>query len=358
MTAVVDPGAEPVAVEATEVVGSERRRPWRLVMYSGLGVALVVELVLLAPYLEHAAATLHDIDPGWTAIAVGVELVSMGAFARMQRRMLAAGGARVSILRMVRLTYAANALSLTLPGGTALSSGYVFHRLRSWGATGPAAGFTILASGVLSVAAFALLAATGAVLAGGTAVSSVVTLALVGGLSVGLLLLRRRNPDALLVAAERGLIRSNRLLRRNPDSGVAALRRFAGELRAIHPRGRDWAVGLGQAGLNWAADLACFVAAAYAIGLGHVNLPLMLVAYVAGMGAASISPIPGGFGPADAAMILTLTSGGLATVPATAAVLLYRLVSFALIVALGWVIWAASSYADRRAARSADTADA
>ncbi|MBN9620558.1 MAG: hypothetical protein J0H43_12650, partial [Actinobacteria bacterium] len=59
--------------------------------------------------------------------------------------------------------------------------------------------------------------------------------------------------------------------------------------------------------------------------------------------------IPGGFGPTDAAMILTLTGGGVATVSATAAVLLYRLISFALIVAVGWIVWAASAYADRRA---------
>jgi hypothetical protein len=47
-------------------------------------------------------------------------------------------------------------------------------------------------------------------------------------------------------------------------------------------------------------------------------------------------------------MILTLTAGGVSTVTATAAVLLYRLISFALVVALGWLAWGATGVAERR----------
>lgn len=74
----------------------------------------------------------------------------MGSFTRVQRRILATGGIRVSMRRMVSLTYAANALSETLPAGVALSSAYTFQRMRVWGASAPLAGFTLLATGVLS----------------------------------------------------------------------------------------------------------------------------------------------------------------------------------------------------------------
>ena len=75
---------------------------------------------------------------------------------------------------------------------------------------------------------------------------------------------------------------------------------------------------------------------------------LVTAAYVAGTGAASLSLLPGGLGVMDAAMIFALTQGGVSTVSATAAVLLYRLISFALVVALGWLVWGATWLTERR----------
>ena len=274
----------------------------------------------------------------------------MDAAAQVQRTMLASAGVRVSSCRMTRLTYTANALNMTLPAGTAVSAGYAFRRLRSWGASVPAAGFALLASGALSVTAFGILGVLGVGLAGGAALSSIVGLAAFGALVAAFTLLARRRPGLVLAAAERVLVRVNRLVHRAPRAGVDALHRLGGELSAIHPRRRDWAFGLGAAGLNWLADLVCLLAAGHAIGAGHLGLPTVMLAYVAGMGTASLSPLPGGFGPADAAMIVTLSGGGIAMTSATAAVLLYRLVSVVLVVAMGWILWAGGSVRQRREA--------
>jgi uncharacterized protein (TIRG00374 family) len=106
--------------------------------------------------------------------------------------------------------------------------------------------------------------------------------------------------------------------------------------------------GFGFAGLNWIADLACLVACSHAIGANGASLAVVTVAFLAGMSASGLSLLPGGLGVVDAAMIIALTQGGVSTVPATAAVLLYRLISFALVVALGWVVWAATWLSDHR----------
>jgi putative heme transporter len=143
-------------------------------------------------------------------------------------------------------------------------------------------------------------------------------------------------------------MRTNRILHRAPDAGVAALQRFAREVSAIKPRSRDWLAGLGFAGINWVADLACLIASCHAVGAGRSTLVLVMVAYVAGMSASSVSLLPGGFGVVDAAMIFALTSGGVSTVSATAGVLVYRLISVALIVVLGWLVWTVTWLADRR----------
>lgn len=325
------------------------RRNWKLIAVVMLGALLGVEVVLVAPYLQRAMSALNHPDLRWLALAVAAELLSMGAFARVQRRMLSAGGARVGMSRMTALTYAANAVSVSLPGGTALSSGYVFKRLRSWGATAPAAGFTILASGVLSVVSFALLAVMYGVVAGNGAVSSLLLILATGAVTIAVLATRRhRTPEAVVRLASRGLVRANRIMHRAPESGLASLHRLLGELSAIRPRSRDWLAGLGFAGLNWLADLACLVACCYAVGADQSALVLVTAAYLAGTSAASLSLLPGGLGVVDAAMIFALTQGGVSTVSATAAVLLYRLISFALIVALGWLVWGGTWLADRR----------
>jgi uncharacterized protein (TIRG00374 family) len=346
--------AEPkVARRVAENGAAARRAKWKLLAFVLLGALLVAEVVLVAPYLERAWSALDRPDLRWLALGVVTELMSMGAFARVQRRMLSAGGARVPMRRMAALTYAANALSVSIPAGTALSSGYVFKRLRTWGATVPAAGFTIVASGLLSTLSFALLAVVCAVWAGNGGLGSLLVVAGAVMIVIAAQTTRRhRKPDLLIRIADRATVRANRIMHRAPEAGLAALHRVLADLSAIKPRNRDWLAGLGFAELNWVADLACLAACCHAVGANGSSLLLVMVAYIAGMSTSGLSVLPGGLGVVDAAMIFALTQGGVSTVHATAGVLLYRLISFALVVALGWLIWGATWIADRR--RTAD----
>lgn len=322
---------------------------WKAAAVGVLAAGLIVELVFVAPYLGRALSTLDDPDLGWVLLAVAAEFVSMGAFARTQRRMLAAGGTEVSARRMVGLAYAANAVNASLPGGAALAVGLVFRRLRAWGATVPAAGFTILASGVLSSVSFALLAVVAAVVAGDGGTGSVLVIGIVAAAVLAALVVRRfLRPGFGLQVVSATLVRTNRVLRRPADAGVAQLRRLVADVTAIRPRHRDWLAGLGFAGLNWLADLACLVASCRAVDARGVTLVVVLVAYIAGMSAAGVSVLPGGLGVVDAAMVFALTQGGIGVVPATAAVLLYRAVSFVLVVAIGWLALGAARWRGRR----------
>jgi putative heme transporter len=343
-----------VARPVADKPATTRRTKWKVLALVVMGAMAIVEIVLAAPYLDRAISALDRPDLRWLALALVAELMSIAAFARVQRRMLAAGGARVPMRRMAALTYAANAVSRTFPGGPALSSGYVFKRLRSWGASVPAAGFTLLASGVLSTLSFAVLAVVGAVLAGNGGLSSLLIVAGTAVVAIAALITRRHHkPDLLIRLASGGLVRANRIMHRAPETGLAGLHRVARELSAIKPRNRDWLAGFGFAGLNWIADLACLLACCRAVGATGSSLALVTVAFLAGMSASSLSLLPGGLGVVDAAMVIALTQGGVSTVSATAAVLLYRLISFALIVALGWLVWGATWLAENR--RSAET---
>jgi uncharacterized protein (TIRG00374 family) len=331
-----------------------RRRGLKLLLAAVLVGVLVAEGIAIGPYLGRAIDAVSDPDPFWLTIAVLAELVSLSGAAHVQRRMLHAGGTRVTRGRMMALTYTANAVSATLPAGPALSSGYTFRRMRDWGASVPLAVFALIASGILSSIAFAGLVVAAVIFAKTGSLEPALLGVALGVLIIGLVFGRRyfQRPDALMHFAEVVLGWVNRILRREAHNGRARLLELIADFTQVKPRKRDWAAGLGFACVNWGADLLCLIAACRAVHMHTASLALIVAAYVAGMSTSGISLLPGGLGIVDGAMILVLTRGHghVGTVTATAAVLLYRLVSYAFNVVLGWSIWTISWYLARRRA--------
>ncbi len=300
------------------------------------GVALVgTEAVLLRHPLAAAFAALGTADITWVLVAVVATAASMNGLARVERRMLRAAGRTLSFPRMVGLTYAANALNATLPAGSAISVGFVVKRLRTWGATPAAAGFTVLASGALSSATFFALAAVAAVIGGGSAIGYASGLAAVAAVVLAAVVVARVKPALVRSVASR----AERALTRVSARAAAAVRGALSGVTSIRPRTRDWAAGAGFAALNWVADLVCLIAACHAVGVSGAAPALVLTAYIAGMSASSVAFLPGGFGVVEVAMIGTLHAGHIGIDAATAAVLMYRLVSTVLVVCIGWLVW-------------------
>ncbi len=314
---------------------------------------LVAEGILIAPYVGRAIREITHPVVSWLLIAVLAEVISLFAAAHLQRRMLLIGGTRVPVARMTALYYSANAVSLTLPAGPALGSGYTFRKLRAWGASAPLATFTLVASGALSTLAFGMLVVAATLIQRHNSAEPVIVSLIAVGVLAATIAIRWviRRPDAVHRLSERLLRLGNRLLRRHPERGKDLLHHVftdaVAELRRLKPRHRDWALGLTFAVVNWTADLGCLLAACHAVGAPRVSITLVAAAYVAGMSAAGISLLPGGLGVVDAAMILALSHGHVGVVAATAAVVLFRLVSYAFNVALGWLIWVATWHMHR-----------
>ena len=339
-----------LALVRSPMPGTARR--WRRIVRLALVVTmlafLAVEAGVIGPYFGRAVDYLSDTDLRWLVLAVPAELWSVVAFARLQRRMLSAGGTHVPLRTMIGLTYAANALSVTLPAGSALSSGYTFRRLRGFGASAPLAGFTLITSGILSTAAFALLGLTGSVVIGVDRMNlGMVSAEVLAAIGLAYVVHRvTAEPIRLQRTVSVLLGWSNRARRRPLGTGETAAREFLHGFGEIKPRTRDWAAGLAFSTANWLTDLVCLAASCRAVGIG-VSVPLVTVAFLAGATVSSLSLLPGGIGAVDAAMIVALTHGGLHVAPATAAVVLYRLISFVLIVALGWLAWTLNWHRER-----------
>jgi uncharacterized protein (TIRG00374 family) len=278
----------------------------------------------------------------WIAIALAAEAASMWAAAQLLTATLRAGGVRSSRWRTTGLTYESYAFSYTLPAGGAISSAYRYRRLRRLGASAPLALFALVAVAVTSGLAFLALTTV----LGAGADSDQVTLSLLAlllgalGLVAGIGVLAWRRPQTL----ERTVVRALRTMRpllRKPTTNLDAtdVHRLLADLRGVRPSAPLLLAAFALALVSWAADVACLAATCELAGVGHLTVTSLMTSYIAGAGAAAISLLPSGLGYADVAMIVPLTYGGASLGQATLAIVLYRVVSYGLVSAVGWGLW-------------------
>jgi hypothetical protein len=282
------------------------------------------------------------------AAAVAAELASMGTYARMQRALLRGAGTTVSIRRHVATAYAAHSLSATLPGGPVFSTSFNFQQLRRFGASPAVASWCIALSGVLSAGALVVIGAVGGLLARNTGTWHSLVGYAVGALVIAFGVRQLAEHPHLLDRPVRALLGGvNRVRRRPPEHGHDRLVGFVEQLREVRVHPANFAVAVVLALLNWLFDALCLWMCCVAVGAGGINPVSLVIAYCAGMAAASVPIVPGGLGVVDGALILGLVAGGLAGVHAVAAVVLYRLISFGFIIGMGWLVWLAIRYRHR-----------
>ena len=94
----------------------------------------------------------------------------------------------------------------------------------------------------------------------------------------------------------------------------------------------------GGSALITLAYIGALAASVEAFG-GGPGIVVVGAVYLAAAAVADASPTPGGLGAMEAALIAGLTGVGLAVGPAVSAVLMFRLATFWLPVAPGWLCW-------------------
>jgi putative heme transporter len=319
-----------------------RRRLPRLVAAVGVGIALAAAVVAERSVVAASFALLGHVRWLWILAAVVLESASMAAFAIMQRRLLAVGGASVGIRPMLATTYAANAVSVSVPlAGPELATAFAFRRFTRQGADGPLVGWSLLAGWVVSSAAAALVAAAAGLASGKILVAAV---AVTGGLLAAAVLVAvaaaARRPE-LRRALERGAARiprhAGRLLRRRVGDPGPAIRAWSERLGSLHLPPSGWMTVTGLALVNWLADAAVLAVSIRAVGAA-VPWHTLLLAYGSGIAAQSVNVTPGGLGVAEGTLSLALVATGLHSSQALTAVLLYRLASFWLVAGAGWLV--------------------
>ncbi len=328
MTSVLRPGGRAV-------------RLFRLAVVLLVIGVLVVEATVLAGHLGKLGGALAHANLELVALALALEAVSWLAFAALHRRMLAGGGLRVPLPHITGVLLASNAISATLPAGSALATGYTFTRFRRCGATVPLAAWALVMGGLISSATLGALGLGAALLVGSDKTGSVaavtalaVTLAVAGALRMA-----NQHPEQLARFARICVRTVNRVRRRTPSIGFDRVDAFVAQLVVIRPRGRDWLAGVGFATANWAADVACLVLAARAVGITDLAPRTIVIAYAADAVVGAVQLIPGGIGLVEGALVVAFVGGGVPFAAATAAVVIYRVISFVLVTVVGWMAW-------------------
>jgi putative heme transporter len=340
-----DAAAVPASERDVNLDATDSRRSAHF-LRGGISVLIVAAFVLLV--LGRRSALTRSIGrighPQWPWIALGIalEASSMASFAMMQRRLLRVGGSRVGTRPMMATILAANALSVSVPvAGPELGAAFTFRRFKEQGADTSLAGWTLFVGGIASWFGAIVVLGAGGVLSGNVVVTGVTVLggllAVCAGLAVWVGVSRTRLRFVVTRSAAWGIRCVSRFLSRPVLDPAAAVNGWIEGLGSLQPTKAEWGKvgGLGLA--NWLTDIGVLAMSILALG-GAVPWRSLLLIYGLATLIGSLGITPGGLGLVEGTLCLGLVSTGLPAALALAAVLLYRLVSFWLVMATGWLV--------------------
>ncbi len=339
--------ADPVAMLAEQQEGSRTAlssngsAPWlRWARWILSGVLLAVAIATIASEwgtLESALDRLTALRWGELRWAIYAEGLAMIAFAQLTRLLLRAGGVNLGLGSMIGLTLASNAVALTLPGGPAWAVTFSYDQLRRRGVRRSLTAYALTITWLMSAVALVVIALVGIDLAGSSGpaapfrvIASVCTLAL------GLM--------AVVVIAAARLGGCRAALARQVDRMCASTRwsRLGRLLRAgerqlsgvrLPPLVLARCIMLAM--LNWIYDCGCLAFSILAVH-GHVPWQGILAAYGLTQLAAALPITPGGIGVVEGTLSVLLIAYHVPAATAIAGVMLYRIISFWVLVPIGW----------------------
>lgn len=326
-------------------------RVWHWARYLlGLGLAVLALWAVLGKRGELSGAShyLSHMRWGWVVLAAGAEAVSYVSFAAMQRRLLAAGRVDIPITPMTGITVAGNAIQNSLPAGLLLASAYAFRQYRRWGADDVLSAWVVIAMAGMSMVTLSAMAAVGLSMAASTGSALDLVSAILGTVGVaGLLIIAWLKRTFLISHAVTLLRLAQRVIHRPAGDARKIVDDALARMAIVAPSRRQWAqasfYGLG----NWLADMGCLALAFVAL---HSGVPWdgLLLAYTAAQLATTLPITPGGLGVVEGSLTVALVAFGGAQSSTVAAVLLYRVLSYWIMLPIGWASWGVLAWGGRR----------
>lgn len=295
---------------------------------------LVAVLVILRdelPFFGEAWGAVRAASIGPLLAAVATAVASLAAMAGVMQILLNVEGRITGVARTNAITYASNAWSTTVPGGPAISAWLTFRVHRLWGASVGLCGWFFVVSGALSTVWMVLIGVVAVALLGAELSAWSLLLSLLAAVAtIGAVFWATLHPAVL-----KGWVRFL------PEKVHARVVGVIDQVSAIRISAPAFFAAAGLSLANRLLDLATMVFAVWAVAGQGAPLAGVCLAFIMTKLASSAQVTPGGLGTVEPVAVGMLVAGGLPLATATAATVVYRAVSFALITAIGWVIYAA-----------------
>ncbi len=317
------------------------RRAWpatRIVIGFGLVALALWVLSSKTSELDGFSTVFRHFNWWWVAPAVVAEIASYYCFAAMQYELLRAGHLRAPWNPLVKLTFASQAITNSLPIGNAVSSVYGFRWFRRFGADNTLAVWALAGTLVAATVSLSLLAIVGLGVAAQEGASLDLVPVLIGTflvmLGIGSLFVYERPLHAALWWS---LKLSVAVSGRPRGDTVELIDRITAWMTAVRLSWTQIGRIITWGTINWLLDCACFAMMFRAMG-APVPWKGLLLAYGAGQLAASLPITPGGLGVVEGSITVALVAFGGPEASTAYAVLLYRVISFWMILVIGWLL--------------------
>lgn len=304
-------------------------------------LAVVVTVFATVPALRRSLAALGHLRWQFAALALVAEFGSMVAMARSQRRLLGVGGSPVPLRTAVGVAFGYTALATSIPvAGAGVGTAFSYRYLRRRGVDTVVVSWALTLSGVSAALSLAFVMVVGAAIPGrpgtflvgltGAAVYALPMLSVVCALRFPAV---RRFVNRTVALAVGG---SRRLFHRPRAEAAHAFEELLQRISSLRATRRQYGLAFLSAVRNWVADCNCLACAIIATG-SHVPWRGLLLAYCLAKTGGSIGLTPGGIGVVEVTLTAALVASGMSAGPALTAVLVYRLISFWLVLVAGYV---------------------
>lgn len=297
-------------------------------------VLAVVVLVVLRdqmPFFGDAWRAVRSASPLPLLGTVVTALLALVAMAGVMQILLNVEGRITGVARTNAIVFASNAWSTTVPGGPALSAWLTYRVQRTWGASTGLCGWFFVVSGALSTVWLVLIGIVAVVLLGADlSVTSLVLSLVAAALTIAAVFWATTHPAVL-----------KRWTRFLPDRVRERAVSVIDQVSAIRISAPAFAGAAGLSLCNRLLDLATMVCAVWAVSSSSISLSGICLAFIMTKLAGSAQVTPGGLGTVEPVAVGMLVAGGLSLADATAATVIYRAISFALVTAIGWIVYSA-----------------
>ncbi|OFL15306.1 hypothetical protein HMPREF2785_11030 [Corynebacterium sp. HMSC067D03] len=297
-------------------------------------VLAVVVLVVLRdqmPFFGDAWRAVRSASPLPLLGTVVTALLALVAMAGVMQILLNVEGRITGVARTNAIVFASNAWSTTVPGGPALSAWLTYRVHRSWGASTGLCGWFFVVSGALSTVWLVLIGIVAVVLLGADlSVTSLVLSLVAAALTIAAVFWATLNPAVL-----------KRWVRFLPSRVHERAVSVIDQVAAIRISAPAFAGAAGLSLCNRLLDLATMVCSVWAVSSSSISLSGICLAFIMTKLAGSAQVTPGGLGTVEPVAVGMLVAGGLSLADATAATVIYRAISFALVTAIGWIVYSA-----------------